>query len=398
MTESDPVAPNKPGSRWIPALGFVLLILLFLILKTIGAREANQREYVDLGESGKTVLGPSGSAEIDATSTLVVHDAHAGKEDDPRLSVLRVAANGSHGTSVLDVDKAAWRNDNPKHVASDLESACRLDGLEDEFLVAESGRTDLLLDDKTVVENTHLGRLFHIKADIAGGTATVLKTPRLELPAVSTPRFTEKQLQSTETEAAHSVENYEGLACVRLERKETDSPAFLVLIGERGGREENDTSSLHWGVYDPGQSESTRSITWTTNTDAKTIVAPGKGRNRTNAQWRDITGLHVDQSGVIYATAAFDTDDSVPPYEGVAYALGAVCIDPSTDRHPHRRLCNYSLAPYPAIFEQKPVVAKSTYHKFESVSAPLGSPRPTGEISVFAEDEDLGGAFWPSLP
>ena len=398
MTESDPVAPNTRGSRWIPAAGFMLLILLFLVLKTIGAQRAAEQDHVYLYESAKLVRGPSGSAEIDATSMLVVHDAHAGNKEHPRLSVLRIDASGNHSASVLTVDPKAWRNNDPDHVASDLESACRLDGLDNEFLVAESGRTDLLSTDKAFTRNEHLGRLFHIKADIAGGTATVLKTPELKLAAVSTPQFTEEQLNSTKREAAHSVENYEGLACVRLERKENGSQNFLVLLGERGGRADNDTSSLHWGVYDLGQPESTRSIAWKPDTDTQVIVAPGKSGNRTDAQWRDITGLHVDKSGVIYATAAFDTDESTPPYEGVAYVLGVVCIDPSSDRHRYTRLCDYSLAPYPTVFEHKPVIAKSTHYKFESVSAPLGSPRPAAQISVLSEDEDLGGKIWPSIP
>ncbi len=262
--------------------------------------------------------------------------------------------------------------------------------------MAESGRVDTRVGGNTSYQDW-LGRIFHVKLTNPGNkpTASVLVTPELKLAKVSDPVFKNPDPKSKDNEYPHSKENYEGMACLHLNKGVDKSPKYLVVLGERGG-EVTGTGTLYWGEYDTGQALATREIKWNTASGLKGIVAPGKGRYSA-AEWRDITGLHIDDTNRLYATAVFDSNVENPPYNSVMYQLGVICIDAS-DKHGASGLCDYTASPRPVILENFTISASSDHHKFETVAAPSGRAPKPDSLSIAAEDEDSSGAWWPAIP
>jgi len=339
--------------------------------------------------------GISGMARLNADSHLVVHDSHDGpsQADINRLGIVKDTGKGVYSYFPISVGKDKWH---PKgKVSNDLESACRLTHSNNEFLLAESGRVDKRVAGNTTKSTWH-GRIFHVALANPDnkGTATVLVTPKLKLAKVTAPQFENPDPNSNDNEFPHSIENYEGMACIHL-NKERDEPArYLVVLGERGGNKTL-TGTLHWGEYDTAQNPAAREIKWHTSADIQNIVAPGKGR-LSDAKWRDITGLHIDDQQRLFATAAFDTDDRNPPYQGVLYQLGVICIN-ANDRHGKAALCDYTKPSRPALLNSFTILASSDHHKFESVAAASGQAPAKGQLSIGAEDEDSSGAWWPAI-
>ena len=338
--------------------------------------------------------GISGSARLSADSHLVVHDAHDGSNQASlvRLGIVKNTQKGPYVYLPISVGRNNW--DKNGEVASDLEAACHLTHSDNEFLVAESGRVDSRREGKVTLKTWH-GRIFHIEVYDSGSFpyAKVYKTPGLKLAGVSTPVF--ENLDPSVEEYPHSKENYEGLACLHLNPDTDEAAKYLLVLGERGGVI-TETGTLHWGLYDTDQPLATREITWNTSSDLQFIVAPGK-RHYTATQWRDITGLHIDNSGRLHATAAYDTEGDNPPFDSITYQLGVICVDAS-DNHGRNDLCDYSAPPRPVVLDSYTISASSDQHKFESVSAPSGEfPKP-GSLSIGAEDEDSSGAWWPEIP
>lgn len=357
------------------------------------------------GKVGIKVLkvGISGLARIDSDSHLVVLDAHSGEPGKDRLGIVSVPGSpGQFDYVSVKVDKVDWTG-NAREIASDLESTCKLSEGVNEFLVAESGRADVFRDGKIDFINVHQGRIFHIELDLtttpAVPQAKVLKTPNLKLAAVTPPTLVVPP--SGQDKPVHSRENYEGLACIFLNKDANGYANYLVILGERGGEDPNLPSNptkkatLYWGEYKTGQDVRVRAINWKTANDVTGITAPGIG-SHSEEEWRDITGLHIDADGFLWATAAYDPDAKQPPFGGVVYRLGYVCISAARDRH--GEACDYAQAPRPKLFRPFVTRANFSWHKPEGVAAPSGRRPVQGSMSIGAEDEDAGGAWWPSLP
>ena len=336
-----------------------------------------------------TYRGISGSAKLNKSSHLVVHDLHTGSNQIHvnRLGIIHASADTGYTYYPVIIEMSAWHRSGK--VSDDMESACRLS--DNEVLVAESGRTDKRFNSE-ITRQPWLGRIFHLRLQLAekSATATVFDIPDLRLPDVSEPVF--ENPDPTVNEFPHSRENYEGMACVQI-NPGTDEPAkYLVIVGERGGKGSH-TGTLHWGEYDTGQPLSERKINWTTSADTQGIVAPGKGQFP-NPQWRDISGLHIDANHRLFATAAYDSGSDTPPYKGVLYQLGVVCVDQS-DQHEETARCDYTSLARPVVLGTNSVLRASDHHKFESVAAPAGDLQANGKLSIGAEDEDAGGVWWP---
>lgn len=336
--------------------------------------------------------GISGSARLGANSHLVVHDLHTGPKQvrRNRLGIINRSSDGSYTYYPVSIDMAAWHRSGK--TSDDLESACRLTG--NEILVAESGRTDTRINGE-ISRQDWLGRIFHLQLNFSGkdSTAIVFDVPELRLPQVSVPQFTAADPDIDEF--PHSKENFEGLACIRLNPDSVEAAKFLVVAGERGGKGTL-TGTLHWGEYDTAQPLSIRKIEWMTATDVGGIVAPGKGRH-SDAEWRDITGLHIDARHRLFATAAYDSQVDHPPYGSVLYQLGIICVDPA-DTHEKTALCDYKSPARPVVLGTYSVLAATDHHKIETVAAPSGHSPGKDNLSVGAEDEDGGGVWWPRIP
>lgn len=336
--------------------------------------------------------GISGSAKLNAESQLVVHDLHTGPNQIHvnRVGIIRASADGGYTYYPVSIEMSAWHRSGK--VSDDVESACRLS--DNEVLVAESGRTDKRFNSE-ITRQPWLGRIFHLRLKLneKSATATVFDIPNLRLPDVSKPEF--ENPDSTTDDFPHSKENFEGMACVQINPGTGEDAKYLVIVGERGGKG-SVTGSLHWGEYDTGQPRSERKIKWTTSADTQGIVAPGKGLFN-DPEWRDISGLHIDANHRLFATAAYDSGSDTPPYQGVLYQLGVVCVDQS-DQHGEAARCDYTSPARPVVLGTFSILRASNYHKFESVAAPGGDLPANGKLSIGAEDEDDGGVWWPQTP
>jgi len=338
--------------------------------------------------------GISGSARLNINTHLVVHDLHngPGEADKDRLGIVISTGAGAYAYRPVTIDKDKWHE--PGQVSNDLESACRLTHSDNEFLVAESGRVDTRVGGK-VERKPWLGRIFHIHLDFSSKNpaARVLMTPKLTLALVSAPQF--KNPDPAVVEFPHSKENYEGLACLHLNQAVNEPAKYLVVLAERGG-EQTDTATLYWGVYDTAQPLADREIKWSTAPDVQGIKAPSTSKHP-DSEWRDITGLHIDDRNRLFATAAYDTGKNNPPYESVMYQLGVICVN-KNDKHGNAALCDYTLPARPVNLSAYVISATTGYHKLESVAAPSGKAPAADRLSIAAEDEDNGGVWWPDIP
>ncbi len=400
-------------------------------------------------------IGLSGLAHIDANRFLAVHDTNTGEIAFPRLSIMDVHTTERDGKkeiefysfTPLEIDARNWRKhpferrtmsngeedtkapfqqladltDLRAHemfVANDLESVCKLDGRENEFLIAESGLVYLGLKKKgeaSLTDNNKLewqGRIFHVALKLDGSTkpeAVILQqTNKLKLPALGDP-YLPTDVQKF---AIHSPEDFEGLACAQLD----DAGKYMVLLGNRGGgthrlqdgdKEEHSLGRLHWGILDFNSKPEDLEISWQDENVIKNIKAPGKPATANDAEWRDISGLHIDDKGLLFATAAWDSGEDYPPFAGILYQLGVVCIDEASDKHSRKDLCQAAydeegdvdararpvLLPDNELNAPSNILSSSDHHKFESVAASINSAK----LSVGAEDEKAGGAWWPDV-
>lgn len=341
--------------------------------------------------------GISGSARFDEQSHLVVHDLHNGTYEDQinrnRLGLVETDAYSPYIYRALNIASNEWRGDSVR-VANDLEAACKLSerpGAKKgertiDYLVAESGRVDIW-NGGTPILQPWQGRIFHvtINVDAAGvPVARVLQTPRLVLASVTPPAA-----PSASEKFSHSKENYEGMACLGLKTGEGSTSRYLVVLGERG--EGNGPGTIYWGEYDTSVPDADKEVDWSADT-LSDIRAPFHADTSTQ-NWRDITGLYIDEDRQLFATAAFDTDEGLPPFQSVAYQLGIICLGNEASNED----CKGYKETRPVALANKNIVAASVYYKFESVAGSVGKSPSEKALSLASEDEDMGGTWWPAV-
>lgn len=280
--------------------------------------------------------GYSGMAQLDSQTYVVVHDTK-GYQEGARLGLIRINDGVPH-YEALAIDD--WKHEDGR--SSDLESICAIPGQPGEFLAAESGYWE-----------GKNGRIFHITVE--GAQARVLHA--LPLPILADNR------------EDHEGDNFEGIACVP-----RAGGRILVILGERGGSERYPTGVLRWGNYDPA----TATITWTDRgKEGQRIAAPGVWVDPKAK--RDISALHLDPRGALWAVATEDAGDA-GPFRSVIYQVAMIAEDP--DR-PLR------------IVENGVVEWVVDGLKVEALSGPPGTSEQSF-LSYGTEDEDLGG-IWRSL-
>lgn len=324
------------------------------------------------------LTGISGSAKISDNEFLVVHDqiiAGPGDNDDnkvvPRIRVLWANTAGTGYSFVpTTVD---WTT--AGRISNDAESACRLDGLAgNQFLVAESGSW---VND--------YGHVFHVELVQQHGQdphVTVKSGERITLPGL------------TKTDRS-SVQQFEGLACHKV-----GDDKYLVVLGERGDhKSEADykQGKLRWGSYIP----STMTMTWD-SASIVDVVAPQRTSNHADEVWRDITGLHIDADQRLWASAAYDGDDTnnkvYGPFNSVVYQLGYICVD-QNDGHGHTADCTYDKTKprYPKKLTSFKVAWETPDRKVETVAEPAGATTTPDHLAIGTEDEDAGGVYLPKV-
>ncbi len=328
--------------------------------------------------------GISGLARISADCFLVVHDQiKHGKADTydndaaPRIRILHIDNSSAAKAPVFKFESTTVDWSSAKRISNDLESACRLDGLPGyQFLIAESGKFD-----------TKYGHIFHIELTLAQNQApavTIKSGTKLELPDINT------------VPDAHSIQEYEGMACDRVARDR-----YIVILGERGGGSAVrpfGKGRLRWGFYTP----STMSFDWgPSNWALPNIIAPRGTKPHADIKWRDITGLHIDTNRRLWASAAFDSGENargedVGPFDSVVYQLGYICVS-KQDKHGHSADCDYTSTARPQrLAEADLTVAwQSPDRKIEAVATPAGVSQASYHLAIGTEDEDVGAIFLP---
>ena len=225
--------------------------------------------------------------------------------------------------------------------SSDLESICKISGTTDEFLIAESGNW-----------KGNLGRIFHIKLDTIQHSATVLGITKLPIKNINTPKIVGDQ--------------YESIVC--LPYSETER---ILILGERGGSIINPRGNIKWGIYNLTTHELKLSDV---GMKGITANAPGNWTDKENK--RDITDLHIDDKGYIWAAACEDTGD-VGPFYSVIYKLGE--LDTTNKERPF------------IIYSNFPSWIPVSGFKIEALSGPSKNIKST--LSFGTEDEIYGGVW-----
>lgn len=349
--------------------------------------------------------GFSGLAHISDSSQLVVHDHNIlsrTSDSKHRVGILtREIINDENSRSLfryrydaVRIDHRTWTNPspdparNPTGVASDLESVCRLEGRENEFLVAESGGWP------------NVRRTFRIQLKGLPGPSGVTAEVKAKLNASARPPVPATTTGPTPTPRAGGKVEYEGMDCLSLDE---EGEQYLVVMGERGGSDRNDKGTLHWGTYTVSKSD----IVWHTDSGARTIHAPGETLAPTNVRtqwseerWRDISGLYIDKEHRLWATAAFDAD--IDLFYSAVYQLGVVCKD--ANARPDGFNCSTATGGFPTVHIHSNFFVSKTIesYKLEGIASPIVTTDSSFGWSVASEDEDFpgrrqNGAWWPHL-
>ncbi|MFC4634242.1 hypothetical protein ACFO3O_10010 [Dokdonia ponticola] len=313
----------------------LLCILLFQISSCKTSRSivaTPNQEIQPLKLSG----GLSGMEQIDDQSYLVVYDIKKHKEGT-RLAMVQIT---DETIQVSPIRISGW---NEGGRSNDLESICKIPGTTNEYLMAESGNWE-----------GKLGRIFHIRVNTTTLSAQVLGTTQLPYKDINTLELVGDQ--------------YESMMCLLYSESER-----ILMLAERGGSEINPRGNIKWGIYNL----STHKLTFSdAGIKGITVNAPGNWTDEKNK--RDITDLHMDAEGGIWAAASEDTTD-VGPFYSVIYKLGQLTT--SNKKQP--------LTVYPDFTHWTPVAG----FKIEALSGPPKNINAT--LSFGTEDEIFGGVWRP---
>jgi hypothetical protein len=219
----------------------------------------------------------------------------------------------------------SWPEGEP---ASDLEAVCHLPGRGAQFLVVESGYF-----------GGRFGRVFHIELSYDRGTWTGAILDAARLPA--------------------DAREIEGVSCLA-----QDGDA-LVVFGERGGDAPGQDGRFRWTAVTLGALPDTLSLS------AKDVdSAPAFGLPR------DVTGMYVDESGLLWVSSAEDRGE-FGPFRSAVELIGRIDFDVED----------------PVTLFADPIVFYYTdTRKIEGVGAGILSG---AHLSVVTEDEGLGGSWFP---
>lgn len=317
---------------------FIFLSLLYILLFQISSCKTSQsittttQEIQPLKLSG----GSSGMEQLNDQSYLVVYDIKKHKEGT-RLAMIQIT---DETIQVSPIRISGWDEGGR---SNDLESICKIPGTTNEYFIAESGNWE-----------GKLGRIFHIRVDTTTRSATVLGTTQLPYKDINTLELVGDQ--------------YESMICLPYNASER-----LLILAERGGSEVNPRGNIKWGIYNLATHELTFSDA---GLQGITVNAPGSWTNEKNK--RDMTDLHVDTEGGIWAAASEDTTD-VGPFYSVIYKLGQ--LDISNKEQP--------LTVYNDFTQWAPVAG----FKIEALSGPPKNINAT--LSFGTEDEIFGGVWRP---
>ena len=320
------------------ALSLLFCCSLFLLVNSCASRKNRDNQDPEILMMQQSKInhsgGSSGMEVYGAQSFIVAYDLKSHKEG-VRFGLIRV---GNESLEVRPFIVKFWDEDGRPN---DLESICHVPGKPNEFLTAESGNW-----------KGELGRIFHIKIDTTIMIAEILgsvKFPMLDINDMN-----------------NVGDQYESIICLPL-----DENTRIVILGERGGSSVNPDGLLRWGILNL----ITHQLNFSKDgMSGLKVNAPGEWQNsKTN---RDITDLHLDDQGILWAAASEDQSDSGPFYS-IIYKLGSVNIN--NEHNPISLLKELKVAKEVAGF------------KIEALSGP--PMKIDCELSFGTEDEMYGGVW-----
>ena len=317
-------------------LTFLFAILaIVLILNSCKVTKASRSTHSADGiQTLKLGGGSSGMTQIDSQTYLVVYDLKNFK-DGTRIGLIKFTEEA------LEVSAVKIDNWGEEGLSSDLESICKIPGLPDEYLVAESGNWE-----------KKLGRIFHIKVDISKRTASVLGSTKLPF--------------LDENKRGVVGDQYESMACLPYNENQR-----MLILGERGGSEKNPTGVVRWGFLDL----ETYKLELSDAGMAGILVdAPGNWTDRTTK--RDMTDFYIDATGGIWTAASEDLGETGPFYS-VIYLIGE--LDNSSRERPFKI--------YQRISQWKEISG----FKIEALS---GAPRNANGSHAFGTEDEIYGGVW----
>ena len=272
-------------------------------------------------------IGYSGLARIDQSTFLVAHDIKA-ESGEARLGTLHVQPGSTPLYVPLKVD---WGAEPPPN---DFEAVCDVPGQEREFLATESG-----------YEGGKFGRVFHIVLTKGVEQWDVTVKGRIFLPK--------------------DTENIEGLTCVRNAAGE-----LILLLGERGGSNQNPTGKIRWAALDL--------IAYRMQIlGEKNLIVPSQIAGQKGV--RACADLYLDDRKQLWSVATQDRSDD-GPFRSVIYQAGT--IDPS--------------APEP--FHLLPQINAAWILDGVKVEGIAASPIENSPISIATDDENYEGIWRPLFP
>lgn len=317
-----------------------LLLLLFPILllqlsscKTTKSVATKAKLEI---QASKLNGGSSGMEKIADNAYLIVYDIKSYKAGT-RLALMH-ASQEEMQISPIAVD--GWGTEG---IASDLESICKVSGKTNEYFIAEAGNWE-----------GKIGRIFHIQVDTAKLTAKVLGVTKLPFKHINNMQLVGDQ--------------YESMACLPYNQDER-----ILLLAERGGSTVNPIGNVKWGIYNLRTHKLNFSEAGLKGIEAN---APGKW-NDTKTK-RDITDIHIDANGAIWAAASEDISEAGPFYS-VIYKIGQV--DLSNKKQPFNIFRNFTNWEVVSGF------------KIEALSGPAKGINCTHSFGT--EDEMYGGVWRP---
>lgn len=324
--------------------------IVFLILAVVGRfvfvseeKEFNKRAYgyfesqqpvagatSPLGRNVQTALpGVSGMVKLDLHGYLVVHDAKADSPHVPRIGLLRLLNSGRLRYSSIELTNLAEAVP-PK----DVESICAVPGRLREYVMAESGRHE-----------DHEMRLFHFEVAYRDDGSLLARLRRT-------------------INVRGRIENCEGIACTQ-----ASDGSLILLLGDRGGSNENPDGMLYWGPLDLG-------VDQFTPTGSVDLRLPESART---PQARACSDLFLDEGGTLWGSGAFDPDKDSGPFWSVIYKIGRITNDPGSP---------VEIVPAPQV------VWRVDGLKVEALAASIIA----NTSLCFATDDEHYGAVWRALP
>lgn len=312
-----------------------LFILLFQIISCTASlpKFSNHKPTIHLS---KLNGGSSGMEKIDDQSFLVVYDIKSHRAGT-RLAMLKITTDE---LLISPINISGWGEEG---IASDLESICKIPEKPNEFFIAESGNWE-----------GKIGRIFHIQVDTANLTAQVLGITKLPFEYLNNLDIVGDQ--------------YEAISCLPYSKNER-----ILILGERGGSVVNPRGIIRWGVYDLRTHQLNFSPL---GIKGIAVNAPGEWINE--SEKRDITDLHIDSVGGIWASASEDISE-LGPFYSVIYKIGQV--DSSKKEQPFDIYNTFTIWNVVAGF------------KIEALSGPVKNINSTHSFGT--EDELYGGVWRP---